>query len=289
MSDDDPSGAPPPPTSTAEPVHAEPFEPADDDRLRHLSEHRTLIVRRALLATALGGALPVPVLDDYFAARVRAGMFMKLAELRGVGLPAASAELLAEARGSSTARNVTLTAATLLALKLAWRKLLTLLAAGRGAEEAAMVYQAGLLFDHYCARVHTGPPLDRDRAARLRRVIHDAIGTTSKDVLVAVFRDGSRILGRSLLQAPGWLNQRLADLSARWVAARGDPDALRGAGLDTEGDGTRWLDRAARAVESRLAALGNDYVTVLLDRFEARWSAVEKDTRSPPSPPPPGN
>ena len=35
-------------------------------------------MRRALLATAVGGVVPLPVLDDYFAGRVRAGMLIKL-------------------------------------------------------------------------------------------------------------------------------------------------------------------------------------------------------------------
>ena len=43
--------------------------PADDTRagLDHLAENRKLIVRRALLASAVGGAVPLPVLDDSFA------------------------------------------------------------------------------------------------------------------------------------------------------------------------------------------------------------------------------
>ena len=59
-------------------------------------------------------------------------------------------------------RNVTLTAATLIALKLAWRKFFALLAIGRRAEEMATSYQLGMVFDHYCAKVHVGAGVDRD-------------------------------------------------------------------------------------------------------------------------------
>ena len=47
---------------------------ADDSAggVGHLAENKRLIVRRALLATAVGGVIPIPVLDDYFAGRVRA-------------------------------------------------------------------------------------------------------------------------------------------------------------------------------------------------------------------------
>ena len=40
--------------------------------LDHLMENRSMIVRRSLLATAVGGVVPLPVLDEYFAGRVKA-------------------------------------------------------------------------------------------------------------------------------------------------------------------------------------------------------------------------
>ena len=58
-------------------------------------------------------------------------------------------------------RNATLTAATLLALKLAWRKFFALLALGRRAEDMATTFQLGMLFDHYCAKLHVGGEIDR--------------------------------------------------------------------------------------------------------------------------------
>src|SRR5205809_2025375 len=99
-------------------------------RLEHLAENRKLIVRRSLLATAVGGVIPLPVLDDYFAGRVRAGMLIKLGERRQVDIAQSSAELLGDPREGTAVRNATLTAATLLALKLAWRKFFAVLALG---------------------------------------------------------------------------------------------------------------------------------------------------------------
>jgi len=272
----------------AEPVQVEavvaeaiPSQPSD--RWQYLSDNRGVIVRRALLATALGGALPIPVLDDYFSTRIRAGMFMKLAQNRGVGLPAAAAEVVAEAKGTSTLRNLGTTAATLIALKLAWRKFFTLLAVGRGAEEAATTYQAGLLFDHYCARLHTGPAIDRTLAAMIRRTIYSSVGTAGKEALVGIFKDGSKTLGRSLLQAPGWINRRMTVLLERWIRSRGNPEVLQNDDSDLDGDDARWLDRAAEVVDSRLASLGNEYLDTLVGRFEKEWRSLQtaRATESP--------
>jgi uncharacterized protein (DUF697 family) len=273
--DDKPSTPRPAEPVEVEAVVAEAVSSQPSDRWQYLSDNRGVIVRRALLATALGGALPIPVLDDYFSTRIRAGMFMKLAQNRGVGLPAAAAEVIAEAKGTSTLRNLGTTAATLIALKLAWRKFFTLLAAGRGAEEAATTYQAGLLFDHYCARLHTGPAIDRTLAAMLRRTIHSSVGTAGKEALIGIFKDGGKTLGRSLLQAPGWVNRRIAVLLERWIRSRGNPEALQNDDGDLDGDDARWLDRAAEVVDSRLAALGNEYLDTLVGRFEKDWRSLQ--------------
>src|SRR5206468_2038688 len=98
----------------------------------------------------------------------------------------------------SALRNATLTAATLIALKLAWRKFFALLAAGRGAEEMATTFQFATLVDHYAARLHVGGAVTRPRAAELRALMHASIEWTEKSALVAVFRDAGRVLGRSV-------------------------------------------------------------------------------------------
>ena len=111
-------------------------------------------------------------MDDYLAGRVRAGMLMKLAERRQVDLVLSSAELLADPRETTAVRNATMTAATLLALKLAWRKFFAVLAVGRRAEDMAMTFQMGTLFDHFCTKLHVGAGIDRARAFQLRGIIH---------------------------------------------------------------------------------------------------------------------
>jgi hypothetical protein len=260
-------------------IEPEPVDVRDGKRLQYLSANRGLIVKRSLLATLAGGAIPIPVVDDYVASRVRAGLLMKLAEQRHVDLPQSSAELMGDPREGSALRNATLTAITLVALKLAWRKIFALLAAGRGAEEMVNTFQFAVLFDHYCAKLHVGAGIDRQRASDLRALIHQTVDRTEKAALVAVFRDGSRILGRSLLEAPRWLTTRLGTLAQRWTSTRGDVAATFDPAADVAASGqTQWLDRASAAIEERLALLGTDYLSILIEDFDKRWA-----DRPPPS------
>jgi hypothetical protein len=278
---------PPPPPTQPTLVGAEPIPPRDPQRLAHLAQNRRLIVRRSLLSSALGGVIPLPVMDDFVAGRVRAGLFMKLAESRHVDLPQSSADLLSDPKEGSAIRNATLTAATLVALKLAWRKFFALLAAGRGADEMATTFQFATLVDHYCARMHVGGAVTRHQAAELRKIMHDTIDGMEKSALVAVFKDGGRVLGRSLLEAPRWMSERVAAYAQRWVGTGGNPDIPfdaapppppapspeGGPAADSaaRAESDRWLDRASRVVEDRIGGLGYDYLSALVERFEERW------------------
>jgi hypothetical protein len=249
------------------------------DGVAHLSENRRMIVRRSLLATAVGGAIPLPVLDDYFAGRVRAGMLMKIAERRRVDIAPSSAELLGDPREGTAVRNATLTAATLLALKLAWRKFFALLAIGRRAEEMATSFQLGMLFDHYCTRLHVGPGIDRAGAMELRAAIFAAVAESERGAFVGAFREGGRVLGRSVLEAPTWVGERVERAARRWSETGGataDPgEAIPGeGGPDGEGEEARWLDRAAGAVESRFGRAEQNYLSGLVRAFERRWQEV---------------
>jgi hypothetical protein len=253
-------------------VRIEPVAPQDPSRLSHLAQNRRLIVRRALLASALGGLVPVPIVDDIVSGRVRAGLYMKLAACRQVDLPAASAGVLAQGKAGSALRSITLAAVTLAALKLAWRKFFALLAAGRGAEDMATIFQVATLVDHYCAKLHVGGPISQPRAAHLRAIVHQSVSRTSKIKLVAAFREGGQILGRSLLDAPRWASRSLSRHAEHWLRTGGHPEAApAGWPIEESEEERTWLDRAAHTVEERLAALGNGYLDGLVDDFEARW------------------
>jgi len=251
----------------------------------HLLAQRKFIVRRSLLASAVGGIVPIPVMDDYLAGRIRAGMLMQIAERRRVDLAPSSAELLADPREGSAARNATMTAATLVALKLAWRKIFMFMAAGRRAEEMTTTFQVGTIFDHFCARLQVGAGVDRAASIRLRGATFAAIRQTERGAVIAAFAEGGRTLGRSVGEAPAWVSRRLKRAVDHYVATGGNPDALPMVDEATDeaaGDpaSQQWLDRAAGQVESRLAGIGNRYLEALLDNFERHWRA-EAETKAP--------
>jgi hypothetical protein len=253
--------------------------------LDHLAANRRFIVRRALLATAVGGIVPLPVMDEYLAGRVKAGMLMKLAERRQVDLAASSAELLGDPRGTTAMRNATLTAATLLALKLAWRKFFAVLAVGRRAEEMASTFQLGTLFDHYCTRMHVGPGLDRTRAVELREVIHASLAETERNAIVGAFREGGRVLSQTMLEAPAWANAKIERAARRWSQSGGTTtDPLPGHDDDVSDEDARWLDRASSEVEVRLG-LGQEYLVTLVRTFERRWRTAQNARTAATSPP----
>jgi hypothetical protein len=249
----------------------------------HLLAQRRFIVRRSLLASAVGGIVPLPVMDDYLAGRIRAGMLMQIAERRRVDLAPSSAELLADPREGSAARNATMTAATLVALKLAWRKVFMFMAAGRRAEEMTTTFQVGTIFDHFCARLQVGAGVDRLAAIRLRGATFAAIRETERSALIVAFAEGGRILGRSVGEAPAWISRRLHKAVERYVASGGNPDAIPRVDADDANDdpddpagpdgpaSRQWLDRATVEVESRLTGVGNRYLEALLDNFERHW------------------
>jgi hypothetical protein len=242
----------------------------------HLTANRALIVRRSLLATVVGGLVPIPVMDDYLAGRVRAGMLMQLADRRHVDIVTSSAELLADPREGTALRNATMTAATVIALKLAWRKFFVLLAAGRRAEEMTTTFQMGTLFDHFCAKLHVGAGIDRTMAVRLREAMLGALRDTERQALVESFRDGAELLGRSLTEAPAWMSNRLQKAVETYVASGGNPEARAAAAREADSaidpENARWLDRAASRVEARLGQLGNGYLQALVGRFESGWN-----------------
>jgi hypothetical protein len=164
---------------------------------------------------------------------------------------------------------------------------------GRRAEEMASTFQLGTLFDHYCTKMHVGAGIDRERAARLRDVIHISQTEVERAAIVGAFRDGSRVLGQTLLEAPAWANERLERAARRWAASGGrsvDPDPAANLGDVGEDEAeARWLDRAAGEVEGRLGGLGQDYLTKLVRTFERRFRESEQQAEAtagvtPPSP-----
>jgi len=251
-------------------VLAEPVLAHDPEQLAHLELHRGLIVRRALMASAIRGFLPVPMVDDLLASRVRAGLYTKLAAGRQVDLPPGSAVILAGAKEQGAATKLGLVAAAAIVAKFAGRKFLALVAAGRGADEMAATFISATLFDHYCAKLHVGGEITVAEAKCLRVCLWANPSVAALAPTLAAFREGSRVLGRSLLEAPRWFSQRISNLGERFVHSGGNPDVLDAFPEQASGE-SAWLDRAARAVEEAMAQAGNAPMTRLVRSFEERW------------------
>jgi hypothetical protein len=79
------------------------------------------------------------------------------------------------------------------------------------------------------------------------------------------------VLGRSLLEAPRWLSQRIGALGELFVRTGGNPDVLDSF-PDPDPADSAWLERAAQAVEDALARAGNGQIERLVQDFEARWT-----------------
>jgi hypothetical protein len=251
-------------------VAAEPVLALDPQRLAHLTVHRGLIVRRALLVSAIRGFFPVPLMDDVLARRVRAGLYQKLASGRQVDLPPASATLLAAAKGGDVAARASFVAAAAMVAKFAGRKFLALLAAGRSAGEMGRTFHSATLFDHYCAKIHVGGPITVAEAARLHGCLEAVASGPLSGLAVDAFREGGRVLGGSLLEAPRWVSQRIARLGERFVHSGGNPDVLDAFPEEERGE-YAWLDRAAQAVEAAMARAGNEQWVQIVQAFEERW------------------
>lgn len=250
------------------PVPAEPVDPKASEQLGHLAAHRGLIVRRALFVGAIRGFFPVPVVDEQLASRLGAGLLGKLAAGRQVDLPPAAAAVLAA--DDSAVATLTLTAVAAVVARFAGRKFLALLAAGRGADEMARIFYRATLFDHYCAKLHVGGPITAEQASRLRAAIDAEMRDMTLGPALTAFREGSRILGRSLLEAPRWFLQRITRLGERFVRSGGNPDVLDAVPEPPSEDDT-WLERASRAVEEVLARSGSAHLAKLIGSFERRW------------------
>jgi hypothetical protein len=136
------------------------------------------------------------------------------------------------------------------------------------------------LFDHYCAKLHTGLALDTTTALALRDEIGRAIDQTPGALAFHPFRRGALSAARAMLRAP----LELADLATggalrRLLARRaGVTDAEAVDELDQAvetalASKTGFLARTVAAVEVQLSAEANPFLDAVLDALDRRWRA----------------
>jgi hypothetical protein len=120
----------------------------------------------------------------------------------------------------------------------------------------------------------------------LRQSIFAALSESEKQALVTAFRDGGRVLGRSFLEAPNWFSERIRLAAERWAESGGkSTDADEATDIGGSAEEARWLDKAAAAVEARIARVEQGYLGGLVQAFERRWKEAQAKKMEEPPPP----
>ena len=246
----------------------------------YLVRQRRAIIARAI-AGSLAGALPVPFLDDWAAGTVLGGGYRRIAAAHHIDLDDAALKTLVH--GTTSPTSIAELAAGGIMVRIAGRaarRMLVALATIERARSAARTFVTMTLFDHYCARLHTGLALDAPTALALREEIGRAIDQTPGALAFHPFRRGAMAAARATMRAP----LELADLATggavrRLLARRSGVtegeavDELDQAVETALASKTGFLSRTVAAVEVQLSAEANPFLDSALDALDVRWRA----------------
>lgn len=249
-------------------------------RRDYLGAHRRLAVGRSLLAAA-AGLLPIPFVDDWLLEATLGGAYKRIATAYHIDLDEVATKNLVHGKTRPKAWYEMTGAA--LAGRLAtktWRRMLIALTAVRRAQAASSTFATLTVFDHYCARMHTGLGLDGARALEVRELIRRAIAETPGGLSFEPFRKGALSAARAAARAPLLLADKASGGRLRKLLERGK-DVAEAEAVDevdaiveqelAETEGT--LARAVAAIELQLTAEVNPFIDRAIERFEALWRA----------------
>jgi hypothetical protein len=246
----------------------------------YLAGQRRAIIARSV-AGSLAGAVPLPFLDDWATSLVLGGGYRRIATAHHIDLDDVALKTLVH--GTTPPPSIVELAAGGIMLRLAGRaarRMLVALATIDRARSAARTFVTMTLFDHYCARLHTGLAIDAATALALRDEIGRAIDQTPGALAFHPFRRGALAAARATLRAP----LELADLATRGAVRRllarrstvtdaQAVDALDQAVETALASKTGFLSRTVAAVEVQLSAEANPFLDGALDAFDRRWRA----------------
>jgi hypothetical protein len=249
----------------------------------YLTGQRRSIIARAI-AASLAGALPIPLLDDWATATVLGRGYRQIASAHHIDLDDKALRTLVHGKSSPPSIVDIATGGIMLRLaSRAARRWMLALATIDRARSAARTFVTMTLFDHYCAKLHTGLAIDSATALALREEIVGAIDQTPGALVLHPFRRGALAAARATLRAP----LELADLASRGalrrlLARRSSASDITEAEAVDELDQvietalaekTGFLSRAVAAVEVQLSAEANPYIDAALDALDLRWRA----------------
>jgi uncharacterized protein (DUF697 family) len=251
-------------------------------RRDYLVGQRRAIIARAILGS-LAGAVPLPFVDDWAITTILGGGYRKIAAAHQVDLtPEATANLV---HGTSSPPSIVEMAASGIVLRLASaaaKRMMIALATVNRARSAARSFTAMTLFDHYCAKLHTGAALDGPTALLLRDEISRAIDQTPGALAFHPFRKGVLAAARATLKAP----LELADLASRGAVRRllarksevteaERVDETEAAIEQALAEKTNFLSRTVAAVEAQLSSEVNPFLDGAIETLDRKWRARE--------------
>jgi len=249
-------------------------------RRDYLVPQRRSIIARSL-AGSLVGALPIPFLDDWAVSAVIGGAFKRIAHAHHVDLDDEAVRNLVH--GSAKPVAIADLAVGGVVMRIAGRaakRMMVALATINRARSAAKNFVILTLFDHYCARLHTGLALDGATALALRGEIVKAIENTPGALSFHPFRRGAMAALRATVKAPleladiasgGAIRKLLAKKSEVTEAeAVDDLDRAVETALASK---TGFLSRTVAAVEIQLTAEQNPYLDAAIENLDRRWRA----------------
>lgn len=249
-------------------------------RRDYLDKQRRIIIARSI-AGSLAGALPVPFLDDWASSAIVGGGYRKIAAAHQVDLDPAAVNMLVH--GTSKPPSIADVAIGGILLRVAGRaarRMMVLLATVNRARSAARTFVIMTLFDHYCARLHTGLALDAPTALALREEILKAIENTPGALSFHPFRRGALSAARATLRAP----LELADLASggalrRMLTRKSEVteaeavDDLDRAVETALANKNNFLSRTVAAVEVQLSSEQNPFLDAAIENLDRRWRA----------------
>lgn len=263
-------------------------------RRTYLDDQRRGILARAVLGS-LAGALPIPFLDDWVIERVLGNGYRMVAGAHGVDLdPDAVRNLV---HGNSSPPSMVETTASGIVYRIAGRaakRALFALATMNRARAAARTFVTMTLFDHYCAKLHTGGALDGPTALALRTEISRVIDATPGALALHPFRRAAIAAARASIRAPleladmaskGGLRRLLAKRSQVTEAEVVDQMDQQIERALASKDG--FLARAMASVEVQVTSEANPYLDAVIESLDRRWRGriAAHTTRSSEPPP----
>jgi hypothetical protein len=247
----------------------------------YLIQQRRGIIARSLLGS-IAGALPIPFLDDLAREIVLGSGYRAIGRAHHVDVSDEAIKTLVH--GQASPPKIADLAVGGIIMKIASgaaKRMLVAIATVNRAKSAARTYVTMTLFDHYCARLHTGLALDAGTAAALREEIGKAIDNTPGALALHPFRRGLLAAGRATLRAP----LELADLATggrvRKLLKSGDSDVAEPTAVDAVEQAMDaalatkkgFLSRTVTAVEVQLSSEANPYIDGAIESLDRRWRA----------------